>query len=164
MTHFKDSKTTLIAEVDCKDAGQTLCEENGIKDFPTMLFGDPYNLRSFSKDRSYGALKSFAEKYVKPHCGPWHRNLCDPDTIRMIEQFERMPSGELDAAIEEKLAERRKIREEYSAFVDDLNKRVQEAGERKAEAVEASQKSLPLIKGVLWHARRAPKREEREEL
>merc|ERR1719428_1995991 len=62
---FKDSKTALVADVDCTAAGKPLCDSNGVKGFPTIKYGDPNNLEKYEGGRDYDSLKKFAEEELE---------------------------------------------------------------------------------------------------
>ena len=67
---FADSKTVLVADVDCTAAGKDLCETQGVEGFPTIKYGDPDDLKKYEGGRSYEDLKAFAESSLGPQCGP----------------------------------------------------------------------------------------------
>merc|ERR1719219_2395152 len=61
MKDFKDSKTALVADVDCTTEGKPLCDSNGVKGFPTIKYGDPNNLEAYEGGRDYDSLKQIAD-------------------------------------------------------------------------------------------------------
>merc|ERR1719479_810420 len=65
MKEFKDSKTALVADVDCTAAGKPLCDSNGVQGFPTIKWGDPASLEKYEGGRGFDALKKFAEENFK---------------------------------------------------------------------------------------------------
>ena len=38
---FKDSKTVVIADVDCTAGGKSLCDEKGVRGYPTIKYYNP---------------------------------------------------------------------------------------------------------------------------
>merc|ERR1712193_546212 len=62
---FKDSKTALVADVDCTAGGQSLCNEVGVRGYPTIKYGDPNNLEDYKGGRDFDALKKFAEENLE---------------------------------------------------------------------------------------------------
>jgi len=160
MEAFKDSKTALIADVDCTAAGKSLCEEVGVKGYPTIKYGDPNNLEDYKGGRDFDALTKFANENLGPSCGPANVDLCDADKKKMIEQFQGMSSSELDAAIKEKTAAIEKQEADLKALLEGLQKQYEEASTKKEEAVEAIKNSgLGLMKAVQAHAKSASKSE-----
>jgi len=160
MEAFKDSKTALIADVDCTAAGKALCEQVGVKGYPTIKHGDPNNLEDYKGGRDFDALTKFANENLGPSCGPANVDLCDADKKKMIEQFQGMSSSELDAAIKEKTAAIEKEEADFKALLESLQKQYGEASKKKEEAVEAIKNSgLGLMKAVQAHAKSASKSE-----
>ena len=67
MEEFKDSKTQIVADVDCtSDGGKPLCEANGVRGYPTLKWGDPASLEDYSGGRDLATLRKFAEENLKP--------------------------------------------------------------------------------------------------
>jgi len=161
MEAFKDSKTALIADVDCTAKGKALCDQVGVRGYPTIKYGDPNNLEDYKGGRDFNALKKFADEKLGPSCGPANLDLCDADKKDLIVKFQAMSSGELDAAIKEKTAEMEKKEADFKAFVDGLQKQYDEASKKKDEGIEAVKASgLGLMKAVQAHAKIATKGEE----
>merc|ERR1712087_500480 len=99
MKEFKDSKTALVADVDCTADGKPLCDSNGVQGFPTIKWGDPASLEKYEGGRSFDALKKFADENLKPMCSPTNIDLCDDDKKAEIEKFSAMGVDELDKLI-----------------------------------------------------------------
>ena len=73
MEEFKDSKTQIVADVDCtSDGGKPLCEANGVRGYPTLKWGDPAALEDYSGQRDLDSLRKFAEENLKAMCSPTH--------------------------------------------------------------------------------------------
>merc|ERR1711879_507895 len=100
MADFKDSKTVLIADVDCTTSGKDLCSSNGVRGYPTIKYGDPSNLEDYKGGRSYDALKKFAEENLGPTCGPANLDLCSAANKKKIEGFMAMSPEKLEAKID----------------------------------------------------------------
>merc|ERR1712159_807484 len=69
MEDFKDSKTALVADVDCT-VHQDLCGKHGVQGYPTIKYGDPNNLEDYQGGRSYDDLSTFAKAGLSPSCRP----------------------------------------------------------------------------------------------
>ena len=66
MAEFKDSKTALVADVDCTAGGKSLCDEQGVRGFPTLKHGDPNNLEDYKGGQTHDDLKKCAETNLGP--------------------------------------------------------------------------------------------------
>merc|ERR1711865_681760 len=97
-----DSKTALIADVDCTAGGKDLCSDMGVKGYPSIKHGDPNNLEDYKGGRDLESLKKFAAENLGPTCGPANLDLCDAEKKAEIEKFSKMSAAELDAVIKEK--------------------------------------------------------------
>merc|ERR1711935_1150617 len=91
---WASSEVGLIAEVDCTTDGKPLCDQNGVKGFPTLKYGDPMALEDYSGGRSLKDLADFAKENLKPVCSPAKLDLCDADKKEQIEKFMALPAEE----------------------------------------------------------------------
>merc|ERR1711959_808542 len=78
MKAFKDDESRLIADVDCTTGGKALCDQVGVRGYPTIKHGDPNNLEDYKGGRDYAALEKFA-KGLKPVCSPAKMDLCEAE-------------------------------------------------------------------------------------
>jgi len=156
MAEFKDSKTALIADVDCTADGKTLCNEIGVRGYPTIKYGDPSNLEDYKGGRDFDSLKKFAEENLGPVCGPANLDLCDDDKKAEIAKFQAMSAADLDAAVQEKTDSIEKLEKDLKEFLEGLQKQYTDANEKKDKDVEAIKNSgLGLMKAVAAHAKAA---------
>jgi len=158
MDEFKDSKTALIADVDCTAAGKDLCEKHKVEGFPTIKHGDPNDLKKYEGGRTYDALKKFAEENLGPTCSPEYIDLCNDEDKALIERFQKMNDGELDKAIEEVDVEVAKIEAKSQNTVEGLQekisgyrKEIEAETKKKEDAVskESKKKGLKAMRAVL---------------
>merc|ERR1719188_125131 len=89
MEAFKGHASTLIADVDCTAGGKALCNEVGVRGYPTIKHGDPNDLQDYKGGRDYAALKKFADG-LGPQCGPGKIELCDEAGKKQIEEFQAL--------------------------------------------------------------------------
>lgn len=136
MDEFKDSKTSLIADVDCTAGGKDLCEKHGIRGYPTIKYGDPEDLKDYSGGRDLAEMKKFAEENLGPTCGPDNMDLCDDDSKAEIEKFQKMGAEDLQAAIEDAEFKIKKVEEKAQATVNKITKQISDAQDRMKKATE----------------------------
>jgi len=152
MAEFKDSKTALVADVDCTAAGKDLCNEVGVKGYPTIKHGDPSDLQDYKGGRSFNDLKKFAEENLGPTCSPGNLDLCDAEKKAQIEEFMKVPKADLEAKVKEKEAAMEKLEKDFKTFVEGLQKKYTEANEKKeADVKEVKDSGLGLMKSVQAH-------------
>jgi len=119
MDAFAGSTTALVADVDCTAGGKELCEQNGVKGYPTIKYGDPADLQDYQGGRDYDALKKFADENLKPMCGPTNIDLCNDEKKAEIESLMNMDMAELDTKIE---TEEKKIADAEKHFESEVQK------------------------------------------
>jgi len=151
MEEFKDSKSALVADVDCTTGGKALCEKNDVKGYPTIKYGEPGDLKKYEGGRDFNALKKFADENLGPTCGPETLELCDEEGRAMIAKFQKLDIDELDEKIVEADAKITRINEEAQKKVDkinaqirDLNKKIETENKKKDDKVAKESKKLGL--------------------
>jgi len=145
---FKDHDTTLVADVDCTAAGKPLCDQVGVRGYPTIKHGDPNNLEDYKGGRDFAALEKFA-KGLKPVCSPAKMDLCEPEMKEKILELQKLSAADLDKQIKEKEAEIEKAEKTFTDEVDKLQKQYQKLQEDKEATVTAVKESgLGLMKSV----------------
>jgi hypothetical protein len=156
MAEFKDSSTALIADVDCTTTGEALCNEVGVKGYPTIKYGDPNNMEDYKGGRSLKDLKVFAKANLGPQCGPANLDLCDETKKASIAEFMAMSTADLKAKIEEVTAESEKLETDFNTFVEGLQSQYKEASDKKDTDLAAVKDSgLGLMKSVQAHGKKA---------
>jgi len=152
MEEFKDSKATLVADVDCTAGGKDLCEEIGVQGFPSIKHGDPNSLEDYEGGRDFESLKTFANENLGPKCGPANLDLCDAAQKEKINEFIAMSPEDLDNTIKEKEAEMKQADADFEELLKGLNSQY-EAKQKETEAKkkEIKESGLGMAKSVLAH-------------
>jgi hypothetical protein len=155
MAAFADSKDVLIADVDCTAGGKSLCDQVGVRGYPTIKHGDPNDLQDYKGGRDFSALKKFADG-LGPVCGPGNLDLCDAAKKAKIDEFKAMGAEKRDAMIKEKEKEGEKLEADFKTFVEGLQKQYEEANKKKDKDIEAVKESgLGLLKSVHAHEKKS---------
>mmetsp|Transcript_92517 Transcript_92517/g.283260 ORF Transcript_92517/g.283260 Transcript_92517/m.283260 type:complete len:169 (-) Transcript_92517:122-628(-) len=156
---YKGSDTTLVADVDCTAAGKELCNQVGVRGYPTIKYGDPNDLQDYKGGRDFAALKTFADG-LGPQCSPANLELCDDEKKAKIKEFTEMGSAARDELIKAKEAEMEKVESDFKAFVEGLQKGYSEANDKKDKEIEAIKEAgLGLMKSVHAHLKKVGKAE-----
>lgn len=155
MDEFADSKTVVVADVDCTAGGKSLCEANGVQGYPTIKHGDPAALEDYDGGRDFDALQTFA-KNLKPVCSPSNMDLCDADGKAAIEKVMALSDDEIAKQIEEG---EKKISDADTTFNTELEKlqaSYQALVKTKEETIAAVKKSgLGMLKAVQAHKKKS---------
>jgi hypothetical protein len=122
MEEFKDSPGILVADVDCtSDGGKPLCQEYGVRGYPTLKYGDPGDLQAYQSGRDFDSLKNFALENLKPACSPMNVGACSPDQVKTLEGLKAMPTDKLSEKIAGAEAELHAAEAEYTEALKKLN-------------------------------------------
>ncbi|KAL3827153.1 hypothetical protein ACHAXA_006708 [Cyclostephanos tholiformis] len=138
-----------MSDVDCTADGNALCKQQGIRGYPTIMWGDPFDLRDFQEGQSYDDLKKFADENLKPICSPKNIDLCNNVKKENILKFQAISKANLDALIK---AEEKKPEDAEKEFMDAVAKLQEQYSalsakeDAKIEAVKGS--GLGLMKSV----------------
>jgi len=155
------AKTSLIADVDCTAEGKPICDEVGVKGFPTIKWGDVANLEDYDGGRDYDALKAFAKDNLKPICSPANLDLCDADKKKEIGDLQALPLDKLEAKVEEKkklIADTESNFEAALKQLQDTYQKLQDDKDATIKEVKAS--GLGLMSAVLANAKKASGKDE----
>lgn len=133
MAEFKDSATALVGDVDCTAGGESLCQDVGVRGYPSIKYGDPNDLQDYKGGRKFEDLQTFAAANLGPQCGPKYLDLCDDAKKAEIAKFSAMSVAELDTFIQDGKAKIEKFEADFKTFVGTLDAQVKEAGEKKDE-------------------------------
>jgi hypothetical protein len=151
MDEFKDSKTSLVADVDCTAGGQPLCEKHGVRGYPTIKWGDPNDLKDYDGGRSFDDFKKFAEENLGPTCSPENKDLCKDEDKALIEKFQAMTNEELEKAMADVDAKVTKIQAKSKKTIEGLQAKIKEyedqiaaVEKKKDEATSKESKKLGL--------------------
>lgn len=107
---WKDHEIVLIADVDCSDeTSHKLCDESDIDGYPTMLYGDSFELSSYSMEYDGGYeledLNTFvSEQLTKPRCSLSQLDACEEAEKAAIAELQGKSNEDL-LTMEEEAAE-----------------------------------------------------------
>merc|ERR1712187_1093629 len=146
---YADSKTALVADVDCTADGKPLCEEHGVEGFPTIKWGDPSALEDYDGGREYSDLESFAKENLKPLCSPSNLDLCDAEKKAQIQKYQAMSEADLQKQIDKVEAEMKEVAETFDKEVEKLQAEYEALEKTKTEKTkELKNSGLGLMKAV----------------
>jgi len=149
MTEFEGHASALVADVDCTADGKPLCDDNGVRGYPTLKYGDPSDLQDYQGGRTFDDLKTFATDNLKPMCSVKNMDLCDEEKKAQINKYLGMDAAELKKAVE---AEEKKIadaEESFKTAVAELQEKYTKLSEDKDKTIgEVKAGGLGLMKSV----------------
>merc|ERR1711977_784068 len=136
MDEFKDSKTALVADVDCT-VHQDLCSKHGVQG-----------------DRSFDDLLAFAKENLGPTCGPANLDLCDAEQKKAVEEAMALSDSDLDAKITEGEKKLSDAEDTFKSEVEKLQAKYESLVKEKDETIASVKKGgLGMLKSVKAHKR-----------
>lgn len=150
-------ETTLVADVDCTiNESQHICDEAGVKGFPTIKWGDPSNLEDYNGERDYESLMEFAEENLIPQCSPVNLDICDEITKREISDYQAMSLADLEEKVKEKKKLIKDAEELFETEVEKLEATYEELEKTKDDTINEVKKSdFGLMNAILSVAKKA---------
>lgn len=151
-TSFADSKTAVIADVDCtKDDSKDLCSKYGVRGYPTIKYftdstdamGDKYE-----GGRDFDSLKAFADENLGPSCSYNNLDLCDDEQKAEIEAVAAMSESERETKLKDLDAQIEGAEETFKAEVEKLQKKYEQLSKDKDDTVAALGPELRVLRGV----------------
>jgi protein disulfide-isomerase A6 len=147
MEEFKDSKTAVVADVDCT-VEEELCSTHGVQGYPTIKYGNPDALEDYNGGRDFDDLKKFASENLGPSCGPDQLDLCSEEQKKEIAEIQALSADEVAAKIKagEKAIEDADAH--FTAEVEKLQATYEKLSEDKDAAIKEAKKPLGILKMV----------------
>lgn len=147
---FADSKTVLIADVDCT-VEKSVCSQYGVRGYPTIKYfsgataaeGDKYE-----GARDFASLKKFASENLGPSCSFENKDLCDAAQLAMIAEGETLSASERAAWITEQEAALKKAETDFKTTVDGLQAAYKQAMEDKDSTIAAISPKLRMYRSI----------------
>lgn len=145
MDEFKDSTTSLVADVDCT-VEEELCSQNGVEGYPTIKYGDPSDLQDYQGGREFDDLLAFAKENLGPTCGPKNLELCDETQKKAITEAQALSDEDLQAKIKEKEDSIAAEEKTFTNEVEKLQAKYEELSKAKdAKVAEIKKSGLGLL-------------------
>jgi len=145
MEEFADSKTAVIADVDCT-VEEALCADHGAQGYPTIKHGAPDAMEDYNGGRDLDALKEFASTNLGPSCSPDNLDLCSDEQKKSMSDAAALTQEERDtqiAAGEKAMADAEAT---FTAEVEKLQKNYEALTEAKEAAIKEAKAPLAVLK------------------
>jgi len=142
---YKDSKTVVIADVDCTAGGKPLCEKYGVRGYPSIKYFNPPDEEGedYKGGRSLADLEKFCETELGPGCSVDTMENCSEDQKKELQVYIDMPAEERETQLTT-------LKEELSAAEkkhEELLKELQATYKGSMEAIEKlKETTAPKIK------------------
>ena len=138
MEEYQGSDTVLVADVDCINAGKGICDNNGVKGFPTIKYGSPNALEDYKGGRSAAELGKFASELTPP-CNVDTLEHCSAAQQEQVEEHKGKSDDELQGLVNVYQNAVDLIESTFKTAVEDLQARFKELQGDKTSALEELQ-------------------------
>lgn len=161
MGEYENHATTLVGDVDCTaEEGKALCEEMGVRGYPTLKHGDPANLQDYEGGREYDDIAKFAAE-LKPSCSPAKRDLCDEADLAAIVELEALDLDVLAKDVKTGDKQIKSAESKYKRQVESLQKKYERYTKSKDKKIKKIKDGgLGLKKSVLAYRKKQAKAKE----
>jgi hypothetical protein len=147
---YKDSKTVIIADVDCTAAGKPLCEKFGVRGYPTIKYFNPPDEEGtdYKGGRSLADLKKFAETELGPGCSVDTIENCSEEQKKELETYIAMPAEERATQLESMKTELSEAEAKHEALLKELQATYKKSMDDLEKLKETSAPKIKLLKAA----------------
>jgi protein disulfide-isomerase-like protein len=150
MLEYESSESVLIADVDCIGDGKPLCDQNGVKGFPTIKWGVPGDLQDYKGGRSKEDLNTFASTLTPP-CDVSTLENCSEEQVTAIDSLKEVSKLELKGRVSEYEQSLASIEDTFKDDVAQLQASYEKLSSTKASALAelAKASNIAIVKSLL---------------
>jgi len=149
-SEYADSKTVVIADVDCTAAGKPLCEKYGVRGYPTIKYFNPPDEEGedYKGGRSLDDLKKFAANELGPGCSVDALENCSEAQKKELEEYIKMPAEERAAMLDKLKDELKTSESKHEALLKELQATYKESMDALEKLKETSAPKIKLLKAA----------------
>jgi len=165
-SEYADSKTVVIADVDCTAAGKPLCEKYGVRGYPTIKYFNPPDEEGedYKGGRSLDDLKKFAANELGPGCSVDTLENCSEAQKKELEEYISMPAEERASMLDSLKEELKTAESKHEALLKELQATYKESMDALEKLKEASAPKIKLLKAASPAPKAAEAPKEKDEV
>jgi len=147
---FKDSKTVLIADVDCTAAGKSLCDKHGVRGYPTIKYYNPPDEEGedYKGGRDLAALTKFVETELGPGCSVDAKENCSAEQLAALQTYIDMDAAERTSKLETMKKAMADAEEKHNELLKQLQATFKESQDALEKLKEDSAPTIKLLKAA----------------
>jgi hypothetical protein len=147
---YADSKTVVIADVDCTAAGKPLCEKYGVRGYPTIKYFNPPDEEGedYKGGRDLPALKKFVETELGPGCSADTKENCSAEQLKDLETYMAMDASERATKLETMKTELKKAEDDHNELLKNLQAQFKESQDSLEKLKEDSAPVIKMLKAA----------------
>jgi len=147
---FEDSKTVIIADVDCTMHGKSLCDKFGVRGYPTIKYFNPPDEEGedYKGGRDLAALKKFVDTELGPGCSVDVKENCSEQQLKDLEQYIAMPADEREKKMTDLKAAMKKAEDDHNELLKGLQAQFKESQDGLEKLKEDSAPTIKMLKAA----------------
>jgi len=147
---FENSKTVIIADVDCTAAGKSLCEKFGVRGYPTIKYFNPPDEEGedYKGGRTLDDLKKFAATELGPGCSVDLLENCSDAQKKELEQYTSMDATERETMLSTLKTELAAAESKHEALLKELQSTYKESMDGLEKLKDDSAPKIKLLKAA----------------
>jgi len=147
---YEDSKTVIIADVDCTAAGKPLCDKYGVRGYPTIKYFNPPDEEGedYKGGRDLPALKKFVESDLGPGCSVDTKDNCSAEQLQDLEKYIAMDPAEREAKLTTMKDELKTAEDAHNELLKQLQAQFKESQDGLEKLKEDSAPVIKLLKAA----------------
>jgi hypothetical protein len=147
---YADSKTVIVADVDCTAAGKPLCDKYGVRGYPTIKYFNPPDEdgEDYKGGRDLPALKKFIETELGPGCSVDTKENCSPAQLTELQSFIDMAADERDAKLTSLKDAMKKAEDDHNELLKNLQEQFKTSQDALEKLKEDSAPTIKMLKAA----------------
>ena len=147
---FKDSKTVIIADVDCTASGKSLCDKHGVRGYPTIKYYNPPDEEGedYKGGRDLAALTKFVETELGPGCSVDAKENCSAEQLSALQTYIDMDAAERASKLETMKKAMADAEEKHNELLKQLQATFKESQEKLEKLKEDAAPQIKLLKAA----------------
>jgi len=149
-SEYENSKTVIIADVDCTAAGKSLCEKFGVRGYPTIKYFNPPDEEGedYKGGRTLDDLRKFASSELGPGCSVDALENCSDAQKKDLEQYTSMAADERSSMLDKLKSELASAEAKHEALLKELQSTYKESMDTLEKLKEDSAPKIKLLKAA----------------
>eukprot|EP00979_Chaetoceros_neogracilis_P011020 scaffold2653_cov242-Chaetoceros_neogracile.AAC.6 len=144
---FMYDENVVIGRVDCEKE-ETLCHRFEVLGTPTLLYGNPNDLKEYGGDKDFPSLKAWAVEALVPACSPDNLDLCNDLEKENISQWMKLSEGEMDKLISGVKDDEEAAHKEFDAKMQELQEQYNTFNDRNTLRQARIRKEIKFLKEI----------------
>jgi len=147
---YADSKTVIIADVDCTTAGKPLCDKFGVRGYPTIKYFNPPDEEGedYKGGRDLPALKKFVDSELGPGCSADTKENCSAEQLKDLQIYMDMPEAERATKLEELKTALKKTEDDHNELLKSLQEQFKTSQDGLEKLKEDSAPTIKMLKAA----------------